>query len=325
MRCGVLFFHMRILSILLLSFLSVRAQTTINNFDTLTNDRFANDPSFVGAGLDFSGIGRTTQGSGRFATLISDNVFLTANHFRAAGEVTFFADNDPNSTAIVRTVTGGQQLGDSDLFIGIFDRALPSSINRFGFSTQSLDLADNILGQTFLSSLAPGADVSDTVATASTIAINNGPTVFLGGISPSLSFSNATSLTIGTNTVEAVQENSIIGAVSNSIALLTFRNEVGDAGFNVTAFESDLNGGDSGSPLLTEVNGELVLLGLGSGSGSVDLGGDIGSRDTSIFSFTGNYSDEIQDFIDINAVPEPSTTVLMLLVLPSLFLRQRRA
>ena len=309
------------------------AQTDIENFTSATNDRFANDPSFVGAGFDFSGIGRTTQGNGRFATLISDNVFLTANHFRAAGEVTFFADNDPSSTPIVRTITGGQQIGTSDFFIGTFDEALPDSIARYDFFTGGLDLTTTMTGETLLTSLAPGADVNDTPASGSVVGLSGGPTVFLGGVSPSNNFGDTTNLTIGTNVVDFVQENSVIGsgsgAISNSIALLTIQNESGDAGFLTTMFEADLNGGDSGSPLLTAVGGELVLLGLGSGSGTVDLGGDGASleRDTSIFSFTGNYAEDITDFIEANrasSIPEPSSVVLALTACLGLIGRRQR-
>ena len=329
---------MNIRLLFLLSVLPIEAQTAIDNFSSMTNDRFANDAAFVGAGLDFSGIGRSSQGNGRFATLIGNNIFLTANHFRVSGEVTFFADNNPNSMPIVRTVTGGQQIGTSDLFIGTFDSALPSSIARFDFFRGGLDLTDNIFGQTVLASLAPGAMVSDTPSTSSTIGLN-GPSVFLGGVSPSAGFSSATNLTIGTNFVEAVQESSMIGsgagAVNNSIALLTFQNEIGDQGFNVTGFEADLNGGDSGSPLLTVIDGDLVLLGLGSGSGTVDLPigtGPTGApifeeRDTSIFSFTGNYAEDIQGFIDVNEInniPEPSAFLLSFLAFFSLSLRRSR-
>ena len=91
-------------------------------------------------------------------------------------------------------------------------------------------------------------------------------------------------------------------------------------------FEADLNGGDSGSPLLTAVGGELVLLGLGSGSGTVDLGGDGASleRDTSIFSFTGNYAEDITDFIEANTIPEPSSVVLALTACLGLIGRRQR-
>lgn len=323
---------MRALPLLFLTLTCAWSQTDIDNFSTETNDRFANDPSFVAAGFDFSGIGRTTQNDGRFATLISDNVFLTANHFRAAGEVTFFAGNDPTSTPIVRTITGGQQIGTSDFFIGVLDSAVPTTITRYNFFTGGLDLVTNELGQASVTSLAPGADINDTPTTAS-IARINGPTVFLGGISPTPGFSDVTNLTIGTNQVEFVQENSVIGmgsgAIENSIALITIRNQVGDVGFNTTLFEADLNGGDSGSPLFSVDDNGLTLLGLGSGSGEINLGTDTDpiDRDASIFSFTGNYSDEIQSFINANAIssiPEPKTSLLLLLSIGFLRFRNRR-
>ena len=45
-----------VLLLLTSNFLS--AQIIIDDFTDATNDRFTNDPTFIGAGRDFSGVGR---------------------------------------------------------------------------------------------------------------------------------------------------------------------------------------------------------------------------------------------------------------------------
>ena len=94
----------------------------VANYSGPTNDRFDNDPSFVGAGLDFSGVGRTTNG--RWATLIGDNYFVTAIHFPATGNVQFLADNDPSGTVFQYTVAGSFNVPGTDIRIGYFNEAV---------------------------------------------------------------------------------------------------------------------------------------------------------------------------------------------------------
>ena len=96
---------MRKLILPLISLLpGVSSGIVVANYSSPVNDRFDNDPSFVGAGLDFSGVGRTT--SGRWVTLIGDNYFVTAIHFPATGNVQFLADNDPSGNIFQYTVAG---------------------------------------------------------------------------------------------------------------------------------------------------------------------------------------------------------------------------
>ena len=63
------------------------------NYSADSNRRFNDNPAFVGGTYDFSGVGRSN--TGRWATLLGDNYFITANHFPAAAgqQVTFGAGN----------------------------------------------------------------------------------------------------------------------------------------------------------------------------------------------------------------------------------------
>ncbi len=293
-----------------LTFSSVAlGQTDIANFSAATNDRFANDPSFVGAGFDFSGVGRTTQGNGRWATLIADNIFVTANHFPAAGNITFFEGNSPTSTSHTRSVAGTTRIGGTDFRLGYFNNPLPTTIERYSFAT--VDLSSTGAGLTPL----PSQELAITL-----------------GITPTTGTYASNPLTnaaVGVNRIEFFQEDAPIQTPANIVlsvsdSIITVRNEAGDPGFTTEQFESALNSGDSGSPLFTINGPDLVLSGIAGGEGTLTLGnGD--SRDFSAYSYIGNYDQQVQDFINVNliAVPEPSSALLLSLG-SGLFLRNRR-
>lgn len=102
----------------------------IDGFSSNQHDRFANNASFVGGTSDFSGVGRT---SNFWATMISPQVFLSADHFHPAinSTVAFYATNDPSSTPVTRTVSTGMQLGATDIWVGLLDSSLPPSIAHY--------------------------------------------------------------------------------------------------------------------------------------------------------------------------------------------------
>ena len=83
-----------------------RAAISIESFSPATNDRFANDSSFIANGYDLSGVGRGSfEGDTRlWATLIDRNIFVSATHFHPENdtEVYFYPGNDPNVTPITR-------------------------------------------------------------------------------------------------------------------------------------------------------------------------------------------------------------------------------
>ncbi|MGJ8726515.1 MAG: PEP-CTERM sorting domain-containing protein [Roseibacillus sp.] len=290
---------------LLLPSLAV-AQSDIDSFSAATNDRFANDPSFIGSAFDFSGIGRTTQNNGRWATLIADNVYITANHFRASGAVTFYEQD--NTTSHVRSFAGGMRIGSTDFYLGYFATPLPTTIARYDFTTIPINTPEFPVP-------LPGPEFAYTV----------GLTPSTGGYANN----DLTNMAVGENRVEYYQADSDLtnGAgtvIATTDSVYTIQNEPTDPGFTYETHESAANGGDSGSPLLVVDGGELVLWGVAGGEGSINLAG--GTRDLSVYSYTGNYATEIQDFIDINLVPIPEPSTILLLGLSGLsFLTRRRS
>lgn len=299
---------------LLASASCLSAAMSIENFSPALNDRFANDSSFIADSFNLSGVGRTAA-NGTFATLISDNVFITANHFQpgTGNSVTFFESNDPSGVSHTRTVTGGMRIGgNTDLYVGVFDAPLPTSIARYDFTT---------LDRTSGGSPTPVRQVSNEF-------------LFTVGVSPtttSYGGSVLTNLAVGENRLEFFEDDVTVNAIGSvTDSFLTIANEPTDGGFTVETHESAVNSGDSGSPAFALVDGELVLVGTATAEGSITLtsGGPLPvtvQRDSSVYSYLGNYDEEIQDFINVNfvAVPEPSTGLLITLAgLP--LLRRRR-
>lgn len=86
---------------------------SIDGYSTATeeHDRFDNDSSFIADSFDLSGIG--IADSGRWLTMVSPKVFLSAHHFYPANDfnVTFYANNDPNGSSLTRTVSHIERIG----------------------------------------------------------------------------------------------------------------------------------------------------------------------------------------------------------------------
>ncbi|MGB0775560.1 MAG: hypothetical protein ACPGUY_06920, partial [Akkermansiaceae bacterium] len=117
-----------------LSSISTALAIDIDGHSAADNDRFADNSSFIGNSFDLSGVGRTTTGNsgkgGYWATMISKNVFLSANHYHpgTGDDLYFYSDNDPSTAAFLSSVGGGQRLGTSDLWIGYINSPTPGSI-----------------------------------------------------------------------------------------------------------------------------------------------------------------------------------------------------
>lgn len=291
--------------LLLLAALSLpaRGAITIANSSPATNDRFANNPAFVAAAYDWSGVGRSA--SGAWATLLTPNVFLSATHYRPAigSTVTFQPGNDPAATPLVRTVVGGQQIAGSDLWIGHFSSALPPSIETYARVTIPIS--------------------SPTFATSGLA----GALTLMSGVSASPSYGAAPILAhaVGTNAVEAFIPGVSTGG-STGDTLVTVRNLPGDGtfGFATTSYESQLTVGDSGSPLMLVSGGELVLAGIAwaIGMADIDPSAAVAARELSYFTYTGNLDGGISSYIALNSVPEPSVLALVAAGLP--LTRRRR-
>lgn len=137
----------RVLAFFVLVLLSGASQLfaiQIANFDTLTNDRFADDDSFVANQFDLSGLGfnGTGLGGSGWGTMISENVYITAEHAKPSvgSSMTFYASNDPNGTSVTRQITSNrQQIQDTDIFVGTLDAGLPSGFSFYDFATEDID------------------------------------------------------------------------------------------------------------------------------------------------------------------------------------------
>ena len=281
-----------LIHVLLLSGIAPLSAIQIANFDTLTNDRFANDASFVASQFDLSGVAF----NGRWATMISPNVYITAEHFApaAGGSITFYASNDPNGTSVTRQIsTTRQQIGSSDLFVGTLDAALPAGFSFYDFATEDISTAPN----------GPGSFAQSPY---------NGANAYLFGRSPS-SFPSSQNIAVGRNALDRIFLNqTAAGNTGDAIGATDDRPD------GVT-FEAMLESGDSGAPLFVENSeGGLTIVGI-----NWFIGND-GTNDLLGASYLGNYDAEIQAFIDANPVPEPSSLLLLLSVAGGLFILRRR-
>ena len=263
------------------------AQTSnVANYSSETNDRFADSSQFVGSHLNFSGVGRTTNG--QWATLIAPNIFVTANHFgpRAGREVTFFAENDPSGESFSYQVAGTSRIGGSDLLIGHFDEAVDRSLNYYGWQSEELDESS------FADSSLFDAEILQ--------------------LTRSDEFGNLTDLVVGQNVIHSFLPDAFISTLGGG-DLLTTRYSLTDT--DVQYHEAVLVRGDSGSPLFSVAGSELSVVGIASAT----------SGTSSFFTYTGTAVDEVDSYIEVNglSVPEPSSGLLLGLSLFGLWKRRR--
>jgi hypothetical protein len=105
----------------------------IRDYNAAQHYRFygGSDKNFVGEPYDFSGVGYSN--AGHWATLVSNNYFISATHYHpGTGEtVTFWATNDLTGPSYTYTVAGGSRIGTTDLWVGRFDTTVDSSIARY--------------------------------------------------------------------------------------------------------------------------------------------------------------------------------------------------
>ena len=305
------------------SAVTLQASINIANFTAATNDRFANDSSLITtvAGFDLSGVGRTLTGApwsgtpqskgGFWGTLIDENIFVSAEHYHASNGTLlhFYPDNDPSTTPITRTISGGQQIGTSDLWIGHLEFALPSSIKKYDWNQTSVNHGN--FGSTLF-----------------------GDFVYMNGVTPTTGTAYDNRLqnqAVGENRIDHLLLGQDLdpgspGSVGDVVTMV--ENIAGDFAFSgefdPETYEADVNLGDSGSPLFT-LNGagtDLLVSGTAWFSAtSFDIDPHPVNetlRDISGYTFTGNYQSEIQTYIGANltmTVPEPSSALLMVLAM----------
>ena len=195
---------------------SVSAQLLINNFSDTTNNRFVDDPSFIGADYDFSGVARTTD-NGRWGTLISPNAVLTAQHFRPSLGSTFefYPDNDPNSTPFEAIVTSSIRVGSTDLSIVILDRNVDSSIAVYNFATDEYEGDPPIT-----TTNNDGSTSTQTLFNVNPSEVDIvGERTLVFGRAQGTSLDSPTSQAVGENLVFSFSENVVFG--SNACLLYT--------------------------------------------------------------------------------------------------------
>lgn len=119
---------------------SAPATMVIRDYEAPRHDRFyaGTDKAFIGDPYDWSGVGRASTGT--WATLVSDSYFISANHFHptVGSNVTFWETNSLTDPSHTYAVTGGQQIGGTDLWVGWFGTAVSANIERYPV----LDLTD---------------------------------------------------------------------------------------------------------------------------------------------------------------------------------------
>jgi hypothetical protein len=266
--------------VVLATFLSVAsADITINGYTPQANDRFTNSNQFIAGKYNLSGVGQTNDG--RWGTLISSNVIVSANHLAPSGNISFYADNNPANTPVTRQILNSVRIGTSDLWVARLSSAVDSSINSYQFATQHIAGGNQAVGD--------------------------------AGI-----YQNANSLMTGRSPEshpafqdQAVGQNLISGLAANvefldghTDALVTWFDPAKTPGW--VTYESHLAGGDSGAPFFVQSGNELLLAGINSFV-IMDSGVIYGSGAT----YLGNYADQIQQFVAVSAVPEPTSLALL--------------
>ncbi len=247
----------------------------IDGFTTMTNDRFSNSASFVAADYDLSGVAL----NGTWATMVSSNVFLSANHYHpgVGGTLTFYGSNDPSGPSVTRTVSAGQQIGTSDLWMGVLDSPLPSSYTYYDFATEDI--------------------WSRTEFDASPYA---GVNAFLFGLSPT-AWPVAQDMAVGRNVLDlwfVEEESAGVDAIGSVV------NTSGDT--NYVTYEAYIQSGDSGGGMFVDDGtGNLKLVGINWFILS------IGARNANGQSYVGNYDADISAFIAAHQIPEPSAFLLL--------------
>lgn len=267
----------------------------IENFSDATNNRFTDDANFIGAGFDFSGVARATNG--RWGTLISPNAVLGAQHVPPAvgTRFLFYPANDLNVTPFEAFVTSNQQVGSTDLNIAILDRNLDPSIAIYDFAIEEYD------GDEPVTTTNPDGSTS----TQHFFNTNRGQVNIVGdralifGVSASSNPSTSTDQAVGENLVYAFSENVVFGSNTDNDTIIFERDAVGTA--DALTHETHVRAGDSGAPafLTNSSNNDLILVGVN----SFRFDGSAPSTfRSSGNTYTGNQVDEINAILDANVI-----------------------
>lgn len=283
----------RLLSLVAGSFVvSMAVETSaalfVTGYTPETNDRFTNHPSFIASSFNLGGIGQTS--TGQFATAISGNVVIGSWKNQPTGQVYFFEGNDPTAAPIVRNILSPTRIAGTDLFLGVLDSALPTTITPFNFTRTTLSGPPGSV-----TSAGPFAGVNAVIFGTSDI----GPGSYPGA-------AGYTNQRVGRNRIggPAVPNGFIASPPISGFdgtkmdSLLYHRN--GPSESNFVTYEAWMRPGDEGSPVFMEDGGKLTLLGTNLYNWD-PLASFVAA------SFVGNSAAAIDSFIEANTVPEPMT------------------
>ncbi|MGA0333335.1 MAG: hypothetical protein ACO3N7_05585 [Kiritimatiellia bacterium] len=240
----------------------------IDGYSSSTNDRFAKDNAFIAAAFDLSGVAISQDG--RWATLLSPNVFITANHYPpgVGQSITFYRTNDPSGPKITRSVsTVRQRIGTSDLLLCTLNLPVPEGYAFYSFFDRS------------------------TLSTRGWQLLG-GKEVYHFGKSPGNSFSSPLNLAVGKNVIDGRVSNQVVESpAANGPAILCAQNT--DLG--KIPFETMAQIGDSGGPLFIDTgNNSLQLAGIA---------WFITSAPSTGFSPTGDHAADINSFLGTHSLP----------------------
>jgi hypothetical protein len=207
------------------------------------NDRFysGSGEAFIGQPYDWSGVGSSSNGT--WATMISPTYFVSAWHFHpAAGDtITFYTGNGASSTAYTYTV------------------------GTFGYQTSAAGLGGSYSG----SDLWLGQLTSPVAASITKYPVEVLPSnaAYIGQTIWTYGYTHR----VGKNNIDSISVLDGVYTLETTEVMYFGYNATGGQGFD----ECYLEGGDSGGPAFTVVDGSLALLGTGFVNGA-----DLGLRST---------------------------------------------
>ena len=117
---------------------------------------------------------------------------------------------------------------------------------------------------------------------------------------------------VGRNLITGYSENVDFIGNTDSDSILMIDDVSPQQSSNFVNYEAYFQGGDSGGPTFVDINGQLVLIGT-----NAFIFDETDFKNTpfrgSGVNYTGNQAEFINNFVAINAVPEPSSMVLLTL------------
>jgi hypothetical protein len=282
----------RLLSSLLIAMILLLPSSShallISDYTPAEYNRFysGSDKNFIGQAYNFSGVGYSSDG--RWATLVSNNYFISAYHYypgqyTPGATVTFYATNNLAGSKYTYTVAGGQRIGMTDLWIGWFDTPVDPSIARY--PVEMLPTYGDYQGQTLYNYGRDQTTFSTPV--------------------------------VGRNVMDSFYSESWDGS----------KTDVTYYGYNsATPSEAFLQGGDSGAPSFVAVNSSLALIGPHWLAYTYADNTPAGSADTFVPSYFNQVNNVMAAKGEtLMAVPEPNLSCYIFISAFCLWLKHRRS